>query len=1284
MPPHFEIDSSNNLTQQANSDGYTLNPVCDLLPDFEEILALNISVIRHVPKACRNKWARVLASTCDFVLQNPSSEHSYRLLLMLPRCCLRMPPRTGRKKVKNTTVYFSNLFDRWLAGDYLELWKDCERAQTNRHHKQCSDKTQQELNVSRCIALAQEGNIGKACKALLSTGLAQTTDEVCAEMSEKHPVGPELDLPFLESSECLQVQADTVLSCVNSFPIASAPGRSYLRPEHLKEALKCPAISNGQDLLDKLTRLINLLISGKPPVSFAEYFCGARLIALKKEKGGVRPIAVGEILRRLAAKCVSLSVVPLASELLFPSQIGVGLRNSCETAVHTVREILHKFGHRNDLVLAKVDLTNAFNMVDRSIFLEVVKEKFPDIFNWVNFCYGKPSILDFNGFTISSACGVQQGDPLGPLLFSLALTVITEKIERETNLLLNLWYFDDGNLIGNPVEVGKAIQIISSAGPSAGFHINFSKCELFWPTDQDLTAFPSEMKRLPSDGVEILGAFLGNENYIRTNVQHKLDKVKLALTKLESINNCQIEFAILRSCLSASKANYIMRTTDPKATGPCFTSFDLSIREALEGVLSKSLTDVQWNQACLPCKQGGLGIRLSATYQIPAFVASRVETMNNCSVLLRHSVNIRDSPSFNQSFDLLKSEFPEISEDTLFSVDRHLQRKLSDFVSLKLHSYLLQQLDPLGQANLLSFTLPAATDLLNAPPIPALGLALESSEFRIALCRQLRVPVFNESFRCPVCKSSMLDTYGDHALVCSTSGDVIARHNAVRDFLYNIAKLAGLSPKLEPSRLLTDSSHRPGDIYVPNWSTGKPLALDVTIASPLQSSLLPAAAETAGVAAERAEERKTVAFRNLASDSSILFAPFALESSGGLGNSARKIFKELSTRYADRHFSDRTTSTTQLKQRLSVLVHKHNANMIIARHQGIPDRSSTLCHMNEPDTSVSIKRKVSTMPTLAPENGLVPDCAKKHRQSHSLPVLNQPSSQPSQAQPAQTQIHYIQRDKVQPIQCLPTPLQIHLGQPAQGQTIQGQSGSTQDIHNQMDLAQSDQGQFAHLNEHHSQWDQVHPNQVQPAQKQILYSQMDQVPPIQFLPTQLQTHQSQLAQGQPRSSQDFQNQTDQAQPDQERSADLNNHHFQFPLVHPSKVQQTQNQIHYSQLDQISTIQCLPTQWQIHLSQPAQGQPAQGEPGGTQDLHNQMDAALPDQERSGQSNNHPSQWAQVHTCQNQPAQKLIHYSQMDQIQPIHCLPTQLQIHPSQSAQGQPKVFDLNQLNLAQTDL
>ena len=157
----------------------------------------------------------------------------------------------------------------------------------------------------------------------------------------------------------------------------------------------------------------------------------------------------------------------------------------------------------------------------------------------------------------------------------------------------------------------------------------------------------------------------------------------------------------------------------------------------------------------------------------------------------------------------------------------------------------------------------------------------------------------------------------------------------------------------------------------------------------MQSSLLPTSVETAVVAAERAEDRKIVAVGNLASDSSLLFAPFELESSGSLGKSARIIMKELSIRYADRHFNERATSMIQLKQRLSIIVHRFNSNMIISRHQGIPEGSSQLkvneklsfCPLNETERSSLMKRKAPTLTTPAFENDIGPrvGCGKKHR-----------------------------------------------------------------------------------------------------------------------------------------------------------------------------------------------------------------------------------------------------------------------------------------------------------------
>ena len=59
--------------------------------------------------------------------------------------------------------------------------------------------------------------------------------------------------------------------------------------------------------------------NGRLPVETRDWFCGARILGIPKKPQGVRPIAVGEVLRRLAAKCLVQQCQEEVVETLLPS-----------------------------------------------------------------------------------------------------------------------------------------------------------------------------------------------------------------------------------------------------------------------------------------------------------------------------------------------------------------------------------------------------------------------------------------------------------------------------------------------------------------------------------------------------------------------------------------------------------------------------------------------------------------------------------------------------------------------------------------------------------------------------------------------------------------------------------------------------------------------------------------------------------------------------------------------------------------------------------------------------
>jgi len=70
---------------------------------------------------------------------------------------------------------------------------------------------------------------------------------------------------------------------------------------------------------------------------------------------------------------------------------------------------------------------------------------------------------------VLSCAGVQQGDPLGPLLFSLVLNKLILMIkEKCKNLVINSWYLDDGILVGSRRDILEAFNIFDEHGKQFG------------------------------------------------------------------------------------------------------------------------------------------------------------------------------------------------------------------------------------------------------------------------------------------------------------------------------------------------------------------------------------------------------------------------------------------------------------------------------------------------------------------------------------------------------------------------------------------------------------------------------------------------------------------------------------------------------------------------------------------------------------------------------------------------------------------------------------------------
>jgi hypothetical protein len=723
--------------------------------------------------------------------------------------------------------------------------------------------------------------------------LASFDDTVFQALKKKHPK-PSRHLSYPDPPENnnhnLSLNESEVLKGVNSFPNGSAPGIDGMRPQFLKDMISFSAGEAGKRALTSLTSLCNFILAAKIPEEIQPIFYGASLCALSKKDGGIRPIAIGCALRRLVARIVCVNQSNQIQSYLAPHQLGVATKRGCEAAIHSVRTFIN-IPENRDNILLKIDFENAFNSIERDSMLIPIKNNFPLIYPFLYQSYRFPSLLFFGNKTISSEVGVQQGDPCGPMSFSITVQPLVNNLLSK----LNIWYLDDATLSDSPETVLNDFHTIIKMAAEIGLKVNTSKCEIFFCSQRIDSSIVSKFEKIcpgiritSKDDLQLLGAPIFEEAHVH-HFKIKQHKLNLLISRLEQINP-HVAYFLLKNCLFIPKMSYFLRTCALWKFSSLLEDMDSLLKESLESILNICLNTKQWLQATLPISFGGLGIRRISDICLPTFLSSSHGVQDLMSSLLPF-MDIKIQVHY---YEEALNKWLSVNNETPSSLKI---QKSWDMINIKrvIESELQFDSD-FDKARFKAIQQRESGAWLHAFPSKNIGTCLDKQDFQTSVGLRLGCRLF-ENHICSRC--SMPNETGFHGLSCVKSLGRIPRHNELNSIIQRALSSAHFHCTLEPNGLSRDDGKRPDGATLIPWSKGQRLIWDVTCVDTLASSYLNHTSMCSGAAAEIACVKKHNKYKSLKSANFIFKAlafetlgPWCKEASSFIDNVGSKLIAE--------------------------------------------------------------------------------------------------------------------------------------------------------------------------------------------------------------------------------------------------------------------------------------------------------------------------------------------------------------------------------------------------------
>ncbi|XP_029655915.1 uncharacterized protein LOC115229755 [Octopus sinensis] len=620
----------------------------------------------------------------------------------------------------------------------------------------------------------------------------------------------------------------------------------------------------------------------------ATYFSLPISLHSGKKEGGIRPIAVGCFYRRLASKVACRQATKLLGSELRPIQLGVGVSGGCEAAVHATRQFISASQNQpnNPHLLIKLDLINAFNSVRRDVIFESIIRRSPFIARLVALAYGRPSLLIAGDHSISSCNGVQQGDPLGPLLFALAI----DPVARSVSSVFNAWYLDDATIGGTLESVLDDLRTLIPALHAIGLDINPRKSEIFnisYDTHRFSVPHCSIESLLPNihgtspGNLKILGSPIFHSGVVST-LSEKTSNLASMSCNLGIIDSHSALF-LLRNCFAIPKLLFTLRSAPCFANPESLSRFDHALRTCLESICNAPFDDLGWEQAILPISHGGIGARSATDLSLPAFLSSTHATSTLVQEILQ-PFSESESVAAKSRWLGLSLELPQ-NPHAQVEWDRILCDQKLNNLKPKLNQHRL--------ACLLAASQPYSGAWLTAIPMGSIGTLLDDDCLRIGISLRLGLNVCREH-RCRC--GSTVDPFGLHPLSCQRSSGRFPRHTALNDIVKRTLETAGLPSQLEPVGLAREDGKRPDGLTTFPFENGKSLIWDATCTDTFSAGNILTSASEPGSAANLAETLKIKKYSALSHRH--IFAPIAVETSGVLGPRTKKFLIKLGDLFA--------------------------------------------------------------------------------------------------------------------------------------------------------------------------------------------------------------------------------------------------------------------------------------------------------------------------------------------------------------------------------------------------